>query len=231
MLEYVERLSKALRSIALRAMMPSSPISEEWGLDRGNAIDRFFIEAFLARHSADIRGRVLEVQSPRYTRLFGKSNVTKSDVLDLSPDNPQATIVADLTNAPHIEGEAFDCVIVTQTLQLIYDVSGAISTLHRMLSPNGVLLLTVPGITKKDQFYTWYWSFFPAAVHSLLLAHFAPEDIRVESLGNLRTSMAFLTGLAQEDLNSSDFIGVDANYPVIVTARAVKSRPHLQKQF
>jgi SAM-dependent methyltransferase len=221
----MDKLSKTLRSIALRAIMPSSPISEDWGLDRGHAIDRFYIEAFLARHSADIRGCVLEVQSPRYTRLFGKSNVTKSDVLDLSPDNPQATIIADLTNAPHMESEVFDCVIVTQTLQLIFDVRGAINTLHRVLSPGGVLLVTVPGITKQDRFYTWYWSFFPEAVHSILLNHFAPENIRVESLGNLRTCMAFLAGLAQEDLSSSDFVGMDANYPLTIGARAVKSAP------
>jgi hypothetical protein len=225
MLEFGEKLTKTLRSIALRATMPSSPISEEWGLDRGRPIDRFFIEEFLAQHSADIRGRVLEVQSPRYTHLFGKSNVTKSDVLDLSSDNPQATIVADLTNAPHVESEIFDCAIVTQTLPLIWDVRGAVDTLHRMLSQGGVLLITVPGITKKDRFYTWYWSFFPEAVHSLLLTHFAPDDIRVESFGNLRTCMASLAGLAQEDLSPSDFIEVDANYPLIVGARAVKSAP------
>ena len=42
----------------------------------------------------------------------------------------------------------FDCAIVTQTLQFVYDVRAALATLHRILAPGGVLLATVPGITK-----------------------------------------------------------------------------------
>ena len=59
--------------------------------------------------------------------------------------NPQATIVADLTDAPHIPDDTFDCAIVTQTLQFVYDVRAAFATLHRILAPGGVLLATVPG--------------------------------------------------------------------------------------
>ena len=42
----------------------------------------------------------------------------------------------------------FDCVICTQTLHVIYEVEGAVRTLHRMLKPGGVALVTVPGITQ-----------------------------------------------------------------------------------
>ena len=49
--------------------------------------------------------------------------------------NPQATIVGDLTDAPHIPSDAFDCAIVTQTLQFVYDVRAALATLHRVLRP------------------------------------------------------------------------------------------------
>ena len=62
--------------------------------------------------------------------------------------NPQATIVGDLTDAPQIPSDAFDCAIVTQTLQFVYNVRAALATLHRILAPGGVLLATVPGITK-----------------------------------------------------------------------------------
>ena len=37
------------------------PISEDWGFDRGQPVDRYFIESFLFGHATDIRGRVLEV--------------------------------------------------------------------------------------------------------------------------------------------------------------------------
>ena len=38
-----------------------TPISRDFGFDRGLCIDRYYIEGFLQRHGADIRGRVLEV--------------------------------------------------------------------------------------------------------------------------------------------------------------------------
>ena len=77
--------------------------------------------------------------------------------------NPQATIVGDLTDAPQIPNDAFDCAIVTQTLQFVYDVRAALATLHRILAPGGVLLATVPGITKisppEDEEYGEWWHY------------------------------------------------------------------------
>src|SRR5215204_2652412 len=80
----------------------TTPISREFGLDRGRPTDRYYIENFLARQAGDIRGHVLEVADNSYTRKYGGAHVTISDVLDLREDNPQATIVADLTSANHI---------------------------------------------------------------------------------------------------------------------------------
>ena len=52
------------------------PISRNFGLDRGTAIDRYYIEKFLAEHAADITGHVLEVGDDAYSRRFG-SNITR----------------------------------------------------------------------------------------------------------------------------------------------------------
>ena len=38
-----------------------TPISKDWGYDRGKPIDRYYIERFLSLYKEDIRGRVLEV--------------------------------------------------------------------------------------------------------------------------------------------------------------------------
>ena len=38
-------------------------------------------------------------------------------------------------DAPHIPDDSFDCAIVTQTLQFVYDVRAALATLHRILAP------------------------------------------------------------------------------------------------
>jgi hypothetical protein len=51
----------------------TSSISRLYGADRGTAIDRCYVEDFLARHANDIRGVVLEIQDDAYTKRFGKS--------------------------------------------------------------------------------------------------------------------------------------------------------------
>src|SRR5215813_1540561 len=38
-----------------------TPVSRVWGFDRGSAIDRYYIERFLAAHASDVRGHVLEI--------------------------------------------------------------------------------------------------------------------------------------------------------------------------
>ena len=126
------------------------PISRYFGFDRGQPVDRHYVERFLARHAADVRGRVLEVGDDSYTRQFGGDRVTVRDVLHVNEHNPQATIVDDLASGERIPSDAFDCVILTQTLHLVYDIQAAVRTLHRILKPGGVLLLTVPGISQLD---------------------------------------------------------------------------------
>src|SRR6185503_10954466 len=124
-----------------------SPVSSEFGFDRGHCIDRYYIESFLQEYAENIRGHVLEIADNDYTMQFGKERVEQSTVLHAVEGNPKATIVADITTAENIPSNTFDCMIITQTLQFIYDVRTAISTIYRLLKPGGVLLTTFPGIS------------------------------------------------------------------------------------
>ena len=99
----------------------TAPISRKFGVDRGLPVDRFYIERFLAKEADSIRGQVLEVGEDTYTRRFGGQRVTGNDVLHVTGDNPAATIVADLADAPQVPDERFDSIVLTQTLQLIFD--------------------------------------------------------------------------------------------------------------
>jgi len=203
-----------------------TPMSSAFGFDRGQPVDRYYIETFLGRNAADIRGRVLEVGDATYTRRFGGQLVSQSDVLHVSDGNPDATIVADLAHGDAIPSAAFDCVILTQTLHLVYDVRAAAATLRRILAPHGTCLITVPGISQIDPGTwrdSWYWAFTPASLRRVLAESFG-TSVNVHSFGNVLTASAFLYGLSASELTSEELAKGDASYPVIVAARASVGR-------
>jgi SAM-dependent methyltransferase len=206
----------------LRSVQPIGPY---FGFGRGQPIDRYYIETFLARHAQDIRGRVLEIGDDSYTRQYGGTRVKHSDVLNVTEGNPQATISADLTRADHIPSDAFDCIIFTQTLQLIYDVRSAIRTLRRILKPGGVLLATFPGISQIDPDYEWgdwYWAFTTRSARRLFEETFLAPNVEVEAHGNVLAAISFLHGLAVEELRQEELDHHRPSYEVLITLRAVK---------
>ena len=205
-----------------------TPISKKFGLDRGLPIDRYYIERFLQEHNADIQGRVLEFGDPRYTLKFGGDRVTTSDVLDLSLWKPDVTIVADFSKADHIPSDTFDCIIMTQTLQLIYEVRTALHTSYRILKPGGILLATVPVISRIARPFPhlerWedYWRFTSQASRRLFAESFPEEKVSVAAFGNVLAAAAFLHGLAFEELQPSELDFRDPDYEVLIAVRAVK---------
>jgi SAM-dependent methyltransferase len=207
-----------------------TPVSREFGYDRGQPIDRYYIEKFLARQAEDVRGHVLEIGDDFYTRKYGGSRVEISDVLHVAEGTPGATIVADLTQAEHIPPQTFDCIICTQTLHLIYDVRSAVRTLHRVLKPGGVLLATFPGISQIDRGEwggSWYWAFTTLSAQRLFEERFPTADLRIEANGNVLTTISFLHGLAVEELRQEEFDYHDPSYELLITLRAVKTETTL----
>lgn len=203
------------------------PATSDWGFSRGLPVDRPYIEAFLERHAEDIQGRVLEVGNNSYTRRFGGTRVTTSDVLDITETNLRATLIDDITNATTIASESFDCLIFSQVLELIRDVKAAMREMYRILTPGGVALITVPGISQisplVEEAAAWSWSFYPETFRWLLIeAGYDSLELEIESRGNLKTTIAFLAGLAQQDLEYNDYSIDDPSFPLIVTARAVR---------
>jgi SAM-dependent methyltransferase len=209
----------------LRRLTPISPV---FGLDRSlPIIDRYYIEEFLASHAADIRGRVLEMGDAAYTRRFGGDQVTRSDVLHSVAGNPEATIVAELTTANHIPSDSFDCIILTQTLQMILDVRAALHHLHRILKPGGVILATSHGISRiarREGIDPWgeYWRFTAQSTQHLFGALFSADHCQIVTYGNVLSAAASLYGLTAADLTPPELDHCDPNFEVIIAVRAQK---------
>jgi SAM-dependent methyltransferase len=207
----------------LGSLGSTAPFGDNWGYDRGTPVDRWYIERFLDEHRRDITGRVLEVKDSGYTERFGHALIERA-VLDVDASNPRVTHVADLASGGELPGAAFDCFVLTQTLQLIYDVRTALAHAHRILRPGGVLLTTVPVVSRVcAPPLTDHWRFTPLAVARLLEEAFGAGAATVTGVGNVLTQVAFLEGLAAEDLTAQELAADDERFPLVVCGRAVRA--------
>lgn len=203
----------------------TQPMSRNFGLNRGSALDRYYIDRFLQENSADIQGRCLEVASDRYTVRYGGDRVTHRDVLDIDPSNTRATIVGDLRTLDNVAESSFDCIILTQVLQYIDDLPAAVSHLWRILAPHGVLLASAPCVLPLDPFVpsgSEFWRFTTASANFLFSQKFAPEHLQITAWGNARVGMALVLGMAQQDLTGAELRETDPSVPCGLLVRAAK---------
>ena len=220
--------SRPRRRVQLGDLARTVPVSRSYGSDRGTPVDRYYIEQYLAEHAQDVRGRVLEVKDDRYTSTIGGDRVDRADILDILPSNPKATIVADLEDGDGIPDGAFDCIVLTQTLQMVYDLGAAATTLGRILAPEGVLLVTVPGITSladREWRASWYWNFTTHSLRRILEESFPSHAVEVRAYGNVMAATAFLQGLAVEELPRGSLEIRDSDYELLIAGRAIKHAP------
>ena len=204
----------------------TNPISRDWGFDRGAPVDRWYIERFVARHADDVAGVVLEVKEGDLTARVGGGAVDRCDVVDIDPDNPKATIFADLRAAPGIADATYDCIILTQTLHLIDDMPAALRECARLLKPGGVLLATLPCLSRVSVEYGAdgdFWRVTPASARKLFGEMFPPDAVDVRGRGNVLAGVAFSYGLAAHELTDEELAADDPSFPLLVTVRAVKT--------
>jgi hypothetical protein len=202
------------------------PFSKVFGYDRGNqSIARYYIDNFISEHAPVINGKVLEIGDDTYTRRFGR-NVTHSEVLHVSEGNPKATIVTDLTSDTSIADESFDCIIMPQTLQFIYDMRAALFHTHRILKTKGVLLATFSGISQISRYdmdrWGEYWRLTSLSCRILFEEFFETQNIRITSHGNVLAAVGFLEGLSSRELKKKELDYHDLDYEVIITVLATK---------
>lgn len=212
------------RRVRWGSLRRTEPISDYFGFDRGTPIDRYYIEAFLAREADAINGEVLEVLNHTYASRFGGADVTQAHVVDIDESNPEATVIADLTIVGSLPGQAYDSVIMTQTLHLTLDDSAGFENIWQALRPGGTLLFTGPCISRIDDGVadSDHWRYTPLGLR-LQLARLLPgAEIRVEAHGNVLAAAAFLYGISAEELTRAELERDDPRFPLVVCARVSK---------
>lgn len=204
----------------------TSPISFAFALDRGFPIERYYIERFLNENRKDVKGRCLEFGDTFYIDKFGDDRVTQKDVFSYVASEG-ATIVGDLAgSADELPKGVFDCIICTQTIQMIFDIRLAVQRLSSMLKPGGVLLVTTHGTSKVGRHLDrdgWgeYWHLTSQAARTLFDDSF-DGTADVTSYGNVLSAVAALHGLASEELTPAELDYRDRDYDVVIGVRAVR---------
>lgn len=202
------------------------PASKVFGIDRGQPIDRYYIETFIAQHRHLITGEVLEVAGNEYTRKFGNPE-TRSFELYTTPTDRATAVVGDLTRPETLPARRFNCFICTQTFNFIYELQAAIHGAGHLLADGGCLLATVGGVSQISRFDMdrWgdFWRLSSAACERLFAEDFA--EVTVIPYGNVSAAVALLRGLSVEDLPSRSVLDEhDPNYEVVIGIVARKPR-------
>jgi hypothetical protein len=201
------------------------PISRVFGFDRGTPIDRIYIEYFLNMNKQHIQGAICEIAEDTYSKKYG-SNVKAYEILHYTNDNPRATIVGDLTDINTLPQNKIDCFILTQTLNFIYDFKSAIKGVHYMLKKDGVVLVTVSGISQISRYDMdrWgdYWRFTDLSIKKAFEEIFGKDNVEVKTYGNVLTAVAFLHGISAEELSYDELFYEDPDYQIIIGIKAVK---------
>lgn len=201
------------------AGLPREPVSRVFGLDRGKAIDRVYIEKFLEEHRECIKGKVLEIAENTYTLRYGEDRVKESCVLHVNGAGKNV-IKGNLETGEGLKDNSFDAMIITQTLMFLPDVCSAVSHIYCALKHGGTAVLTVAGISQVSRYdddrWGHYFGFYETGIKKLCCEVFGEDRVEISAYGNVKTAAAMLYGLCSEDLQPEDFEVHDQDYPVII---------------
>ncbi len=188
-------------------------------MNRGTPVDRYYIYKFINQNKNYIKGFCLEIRDNRYGNQH--HNINKLDILDINPENKEATIHGDLRSLSEIADNKYDCIILTQVLQYIDDVPSAVKECYRILKPAGTLLITVPTMSRIDPKENEYWRFTSDGLAKILKPIFG-EKFTVQNFGNVLTGIGFWIGQAAEEFSKRELDHEDKDFPILIAAKAIK---------
>lgn len=205
--------------------MEINPVGRLFGLDRGGAIDRYYIGQFLQNNSQYIYGNVLEMGENTYTNMYGDAGCVSYVFKYGNNCGLNGTdLYGDLQNHEGLPQEYFDCIIFTQVFNFIFDIFSAVKNSINMLKPGGVMLVSVAGNTPVSRYdmdrWGHYWNFTDKSVKSL----FRQDNVEctVCAYGNCKTACAFLQGMSYKELEKEELDYNDSDFQIVITALVKK---------
>lgn len=199
----------------------NEPFSSIWGMDRGTPVDRYFGDRFFEQNRHLITGKVLEIQTPVYTKRYGVG-VAQADSIDIEPNFGPA-IVCDLAKSEGvIPDNSYDCFLLPYTLLVVKDLEPALRNAMRIVKPGGTILATTSVMTPVLAEYPEYWRMTENGWRELLPKVWPDAKFEVATHGNCISAVASILGLAQEELNPKDLEHHDPRFPIVISIKATK---------
>lgn len=217
------------RALLKRNISPSKPTlkaikkySNKFGFDRGTPLDLFYMmQIFDKVDKYKSYQNSLEFGDLNYSKLFNTKNMfvlTHPEYANGVIDKNQ--IVFDLNSSNIYNGTFFDLIISTNVINFTHNPFVSIKHHFAMLNDNGTLVLTVQSsmpVSDYDQ-KRWgdYWRLTMDSLAKLLEGY--PIEYELYSFGSFTTSIAFLCGIAAEELELNVLDEHDHRYPIGIGA-------------
>ena len=199
--------------------MSCKPVGKLYGIDRGGSIVRYYIDDFLKKNMAHITGNVLEIGDNTYTVKFGKKYKSNILIYDDQITNENGIFHGDLQSGKGIKNNNYDCIILTQVLNFVDNITNTPEILVKGLKNNGVILMTISGITPICRYdmeqYGQYWSFTEKSIFNMFKN--LNVDVEIYSYGNFKTACAFLAGISYKEIDTADMEYNDPDFPLTLS--------------
>jgi SAM-dependent methyltransferase len=140
---------------------------------------RFYLDSSLEKHKDLFHGRVLDIGGKKTNRRGSFTPPSKNIKEWTFLNNDPETRPDILTNAPPIpcEDNFYDVVLLSETLEYIYDAPLLLQEIHRILKPNGTLIMSVPFLhllhnDHKSDYYRFTESYIKRCLHNFSLIEY-----------------------------------------------------------
>ncbi|MBD5487031.1 MAG: class I SAM-dependent methyltransferase [Lachnospiraceae bacterium] len=218
--EQIRKYICSEENAALIKNMDIRPVGKKYGSDRGGSICRYYLDQFLREQKKVISGKVLEIGDRNYTEKFG--NAVTSYVLhfDDTHEETEFDFKGDLRTGEGIEENFYDCIICTQVLDFVQDLTKTPDVLINSLKIGGKLLVSVSGISTICRYdmekYGQYWNFTDKSLKNMFTSN--STECEVWTKGNCKVACAFLQGMGYTELTAQELEETDEDFQVVIFA-------------